>query len=113
MHSQVQCPHCQATMKSNKPLPQGKAIRCLKCRGQFTIRQPDPDTLISVPFQGPPRRSSPLITWLFLGGLLILLASGVILGVYCLSLSNNAKLAKNNEGDSNNEFELPDPEDDN
>jgi hypothetical protein len=95
-------------MKSSKPLPAGKAIRCLKCRGQFTIRQPDPDTLISVPFQPPAKRLSYLTAWLVLGPVFVLLASGVVIAVYCLSLPDHSQVAQNNEDN----FEFFGPPDD-
>jgi hypothetical protein len=54
------------------------------------VRQPDPDTLISVPHQAPPQRTSWLTTCLLFGGLLVLVGGGAGLAVYCFNLPEDS-----------------------
>jgi len=64
------------------------------------IREPEPDTLISVPYQPPPRSSSRLGMWAALGGLLVLLGGGAGLAVYCFSLPDDSQIAERKEGET-------------
>jgi hypothetical protein len=92
MEYQVNCPHCQAHLKSHQPLPLGKAIQCRKCRGRFTVRQLEDTTLVSAPFQPPPPRSV-MTLWLALGGLTLFLLAGAGLTIYSLELPNDEESA--------------------
>jgi hypothetical protein len=39
----VTCPECESTLKSNKPIPQGKKIKCPECGTSFTTPEDKPE----------------------------------------------------------------------
>jgi len=49
------CPACLSPLRSNKPLPADKLLRCPQCGSQFTAIPPP----VSRPFAPPPRAESP------------------------------------------------------
>jgi len=100
MEYQINCPHCQAHLKSRNPLPRGKAIQCRKCLGRFTVRQVDESTLISAPFQAPPPSFSARGLGVALAALLFLLVAGTGLAVYCFALpADDAQVQVRDEDD--------------
>src|SRR5260370_29920164 len=82
----VACPHCRAVLKAAAPLALGQNVRCVRCGTPFTAggaaRSGVP---VASPFNPPPGNAAARALALAPspGGLLLLLAGGAALGVFC------------------------------
>ncbi len=78
----ISCPHCQAALRSAKPVPPGKPVRCPKCGGSFTTAEPDSPFALDLPECASTRpNTSPalktgLLAFGLVGGLVLVLAAG-------------------------------------
>src|SRR5262245_23174702 len=90
----LSCPLCHSTVASTRPLPVGKVIRCLQCGTPFPVPAPvaggvaSPPPLalpVAVPAAASGQGSNALALTLVLGGLVLLLGTGLVLAVYCFT----------------------------
>ena len=53
----ITCPECEAVLKSNVDLPEGKQIKCPKCGSTFAV--PGPDEAVTAPSAAPRKAARP------------------------------------------------------
>src|ERR1700722_3802844 len=73
------CPHCGTSLKSVRGVRIGRQIKCVKCGTAFTVRAEDADDADQAAGVDVSRLG------IVLGGLLLYLAGGTVLGVYCFA----------------------------